>query len=285
MRPISNSLRGILWILASIPCFQLMNVMLRNMADDLHPIQVMFLRNLFGFLVLLPFLLKNTQVLVTKRLGANILRGVAHFCGMALWVYALTLIPLATANALLFSSPLFVTVGAILFMGEKAGVRRWLALFAGFLGVLIILQPEVDAIPIGIGIVLISAILIAISKLLTKRVVETDSALSAVFYLNVLMCLTALIPALIVWESPMYEHYLWFTVLGVVGGLAHFSLTRAVQNADLTTLQSFEFTALIWAAVLGYFLYAEVPAIRLFAGGAIIIAAASYIAHREAIRA
>ena len=239
---------------------------------------------LFGFLVLLPFLLRGTNVFATQRLGTNLLRGSAHFFGMALWVYALTLIPLATANALLFSSPLFVAIGAMLFMGERAGIRRWSALIAGFVGVLIIFQPGIESLSLGATAVLVSAILLAVSKLLTKRVVQTDSTLSTVFYLNVVMCATALVPTIMVWQAPSPGQYLWFAALGVVGGLAHWCLTRAVRLADLTALQPFEFTALIWAAGLGYVLYAEIPTTQLFVGGAIIIASASYIAHREAIK-
>ena len=246
----------------------------------------MFFRNLFGFLVLLPILLRHRGVLATRRIGTNIFRAMAHVCGMLLWVYALTIMPLATANALLFSSPLFVAIGAICFMGERAGVRRWSALIVGFIGVVVVCNPStLGENWFGPVVVLGAAILLAISKLLTKRVIQTDSTLSAVFYLNLFMCLGALLPTLWVWQPPSAEHYLWFIALGVVGGAAHFCMTRAVHCADLTVLQPFEFTALIWAAVLGLLLYAEIPAIELFAGGAIIIAAASYIAHREAIRA
>lgn len=262
-----------------------MNVMLRNMAADLHPIEVMFLRNLFGFVVLLPFLLRGAHVLRTKRIGTNIVRSAAHFTGMALWVYALTLVPLATANALLFSSPLFVAIGALAFLGERADIGRWCALLAGFAGVMIIYQPGSGSVSIGGGVVLLCAVLLAISKLLTKRVVQTDSTLSAIFYLNVFTCLCALGPAIAVWEWPTGEQYGWFAALGVVGGIAHFCMTRAVALADLTMLQPFEFTALLWAAVIGFVLYAEIPSASVFLGGISIIAAATYIAQRESSQA
>ncbi len=282
-----GNLRGILWLMGSIPCFQAMNVMLRHTATELPAPEVMFFRNFFGFLVLAPWLLRKPASLKTRRWGAHILRAGAHVCGMILWVYALTLIPLATATALAFSSPLFVVIAATLFMGERAGVHRWSAVIVGFVGVLIVYEPfdHLNALdrPGALGplMVLASALLLACSKLLTKVVAREDSTLAVVFYLNVFMAIGALAPAVVVWVPPQPTHYLWFLLLAAVGALAQICLTKAVVHAELSALQPFEFLALIWAAVLGFILFAEVPEIPVFVGGALIVLAASYIVHRE----
>jgi drug/metabolite transporter (DMT)-like permease len=281
---ISDNWKGILWILASLPCFQAMNVMLRHVAGDLPPIEVMFFRNLFGFAILLPGLIRTTDFVRTRVLGLNVIRGISHVSGMVLWVYALTLIPLATANALMFSSPLFVAVGAIVFMRERAGIHRWSAIVLGFLGVIVIFRPGEEAASIGALLVIAAAVFLGVSKLLTKVITRTDSTMAAVFYLNLVMAAAALIPSIMVWKTPTLVHLGWFLALGVVGTLAHFTMTRAVLHAELTALQPFEFVALIWAALFGFFLYAEVPTMHVFVGGAIIVGAATYIAHREARR-
>jgi len=276
--------------MGSIPCFQAMNVMLRHTASDLPAAEVMFFRNFFGFLVLAPWLLRHPTSLRTGRVGTHILRAGAHVSGMILWVYALTLIPLATATALAFSSPLFVVMAATLMMGERAGIHRWSAVILGFVGVLIVYEPfeHLDALdhPSTLGplVVLGSALLLACSKLLTKVVAQEDTTLAVVFYLNVFMALGALVPALLVWVAPEPIHYVWFVLLAIVGALAQICLTKAVAHADLSVLQPFEFLALIWAAVLGFVLFAEIPGVPVFVGGALIVLAASYIVHRESIR-
>ena len=279
-----RNLRGIAWLMLSLPCFQLMNVMLRHVAADLPPIEVMFFRNLFGFLILAPLLLKSPAALRTRQLGMNALRGLVHLGGMVCWVYALTLIPLATASALVFSTPLFVAIGAVLFFRERAGMHRWLAIAAGFAGVLLVMRPGIEALSLGSVVVLGAAILHGVSKVLVKVIVRTDSTMATVFHLNVQMSLFGLVPTLIFWQTPTLAHLGWFVVLAVVGAIAHYTLTRAIEHADLTALQPFEFVQLAWAALLGYAIFAEIPTNHVLLGGAVIVAATSYMVHHEARR-
>ena len=279
-----RNLRGIAWLMLSLPCFQVMNVMLRHVAADLPPVEVMFFRNLFGFIVLLPLLLGNRNALRTRQLGMHALRGLAHLAGMVCWVYGLTLLPLATASALVFSTPLFVAVGAVLFFRERAGGARWAAVGAGFAGVLFIMRPGIEALSVGSLVVLAAAVLHGVSKMMVKVVVRTDSTMAAVFHLNVQMSLFGLIPTLVFWRTPTLAHFGWFVALAVVGAAAHYTLTRAIEHADLTALQPFEFVQLAWAALLGYAVFAEVPANHVLVGGAVIIAATSFMVHHEARR-
>ena len=276
--------RGIAWLMLSLPCFQLMNVMLRHVAADLPPIEVMFFRNLFGFIILLPLLLKSREALRTRQLGMNVIRGAAHLGGMVCWVYALTLIPFTAASALLFSTPLFVAIGAVLFFGERPGTHRWIAIVAGFAGVLLVMRPGIEALSVGSLVVLGAAVLHGISKMLVKAIVRTDSTMSAVFHLNLQMSIFGLAPTLLFWRTPTLAHFGWFVALAVVGAVAHYTLTRAIEHADLTILQPFEFVQLGWAALLGYAIFAETPANHVLLGGAVIIAATSYMVHREARR-
>lgn len=279
-----GNLRGILWLMAAIPCFQLMNVMLRQVAVDLPPVEVMFFRNTFGFIVLLPWLLYagGMRALRTRRLGHNMLRATCHVGGMVLWVYALTLTPLATANALMFTSPLFVAIGAVLFMGERSHWPRWLAIAVGFAGTLVIIRPGFTAPPVGMLLVLGAALLLAGSKMLVKVITRTDTTFAAVFYLNLFMAMVAFVPALFVWHWPSWQHYGWFVALALVGAVAHLTLTRAITSADLSLLQPFEFVMLAWAALLGFVIFAEVPEVWVFIGGGVIVLAASMLARHEA---
>ena len=197
-----RNLRGITWLMLALPCFQSMNVMLRHVAADLPPVETMFFRNLFGFIILLPLLLRNPAALRTRQLGMNALRGLTHLGGMVGWVYALTLIPLATAAALVFSTPIFVAVGAMLFFGERPGVQRWTAIGLGLVGVLIIMQPGVEAISLGALVVLGASVFQGAAKMMVKVIVRTDSTMSAVFHLNLQMAIFGLVPTIIFWRTP-----------------------------------------------------------------------------------
>ena len=280
-----RNLRGIAWLMLSLPCFQSMNVMLRHVAADLPPVETMFFRNLFGFIILLPLLLRNPSALRTRQLGMNALRGFTHLGGMVAWVYALTLIPLATAAALVFSTPVFVAIGAVLFFGERPGFRRWTAIGLGIVGVLIVMRPGVEAISLGALVVLGATVLQGSAKMMVKVIVRTDSTLSAVFHLNVWMALFGLVPTLIFWRTPTLAHFGWFALMAAVGTVAHYSLTRAIEHADFTALQPFEFVQLGWAALLGFAFFAEVPANHVVLGGAVVVAATSWMVHHEARRA
>ena len=287
MHPYSTrhrNLRGIAWLMLSLPCFQSMNVMLRHVAADLPPVETMFFRNLFGFIILLPLLLRSPSVLRTRQLGMNALRGLTHLGGMVAWVYALTLIPLATAAALVFSTPVFVAIGAVLFFGERPGGQRWAAIGLGFVGVLIIMQPGVEAISLGALVVLGASVFQGAAKMMVKLIVRTDSTMSTVFHLNLQMALFGLVPTLIFWRTPTLEHLGWFAVMAVVGAVAHFSLTRAIEHADFTALQPFEFVQLGWAALLGFVFFTEIPGNHVLLGGAVVVAATSWMVHHEARR-
>ena len=280
-----RNLRGIAWLMLSLPCFQSMNVMLRNVAMDLPPVEAMFFRNLFGFIILLPLFLRNPAALRTRQLRVNVLRGATHLAGMVAWVYALTLIPLATAAALVFVTPVFVAIGAVLFFGERPGTQRWIAIGLGLVGVAVIMRPGVEAVSLGAIVVLGAAVLQGAAKMMVKVIVRTDSTLSAVFHLNVMMALFGLVPTIIFWRTPTLEHLGWFVVMAVFGAVAHYSLTKAIEHADFTALQPFEFVQLGWAALLGFAFYAEVPGNHVLLGGAVIIAATSWMVHHEARRA
>jgi drug/metabolite transporter (DMT)-like permease len=278
-----SNLRGILWTLLALPSFQLMNVMLRFVGEDLPPVQIMFLRTSFGFIVLLPWLIKGgRKALVTRQPGVNLIRACCHVGGMSMWVYALTQIPLATVGALAFTSPLFVAIGGVLFFGEPSRWSRWIAIAIGFAGTLIIIRPGAEgALSLGALAVLGAAVLLAISTMLTKKVTQTDNIWSVVFYLNLMMAAVSLVPAAVVWEPPSLNHYGWFVCLALMGAVAHFTRTSALAAAELTVLQPFEFIALIWAALLGYFLFNEVPGVWVFAGGGVIILAATLVVRSQ----
>lgn len=280
------SLRGILWVGLSGILFALLNVFTLIPAQHLNPYVMAFLRYLFGAMFLLPivFRLGLHRALHTNRLGLHISRGAIHTMGMFLWFIALPLTTLAEITALGFTGPIFVTIGAALFLAEKVRLRRWIAVLVGFVGAMIIIRPGFGELHLGVICILISTPIFSASNLISKALARTDSANTIVIWQNIVIVICALPVALWFWQTPQWSDIGWFLAAGLAGTLGHLCQQRGYQLADITLLQPIGFLSLIWNTMLGYFLFFQQPDVWTFVGAAVIFASAMYISHREAVR-
>lgn len=277
--------RGVALMIATTLIFTGMQVTVRRVAEDLHPFEVAFLRNVFGLAVLFPlFLRSGFSVLRTSKLKLHAARAVLQTGGMLLFFTALTLAPLSEVTALSFTSPLFATVLAILILREKAGIRRWAALLAGLAGTLIILRPGVAVVGLGPLLVVCSSLVWGGAMTFIKVLGRTDSSLTITAYMGLFMVPLSFIPALFVWEWPSLDILPFLLLIGVLGAAGHLALAQAFKEADTTAVMPFDFLRLIWASILGFIIFSEVPDIWTWAGGSVIFGSAIYIAFREARR-
>ncbi|MBN9535714.1 MAG: DMT family transporter [Reyranella sp.] len=280
------NLRGILWVGLSGILFALLNVFTLIPAQHLNPYVMAFLRYLFGAMFLLPivFRLGLYRSLHTQRLGLHVTRGAIHTAGMVLWFIALPLTTLAEITALGFTGPIFVTIGAALFLREDVRMRRWMAVFVGFIGAMIIIRPGFSALHLGVLCILISTPIFSASNLISKALASTDSANTIVIWQNIVIVICAFPIALWFWQTPDWGDIVWFLAAGLAGTLGHLCQQRGYQLADITLLQPIGFLSLIWNTMLGYFLFFQSPDVWTFVGAAVIFASAMYISHREAVR-
>lgn len=280
------SLRGILWVGLSGVLFALLNVFTLIPAHHLNSYVMAFLRYFFGSLFLLPivFRLGLYRSLHTTRLPLHLFRGALHTSGMMLWFVALPLTTLAEITALGFTGPIFVTIGAALFLAEDVRLRRWIAVLVGFAGAMIIIRPGFSAIHLGVLCILISTPIFSASNLISKALARTDSANTIVIWQNIVIVVCAAPFALAFWQAPAWTDVLWFLAAGLCGTLGHLCQQRGYQLADITLLQPIGFLSLIWNTLLGFFLFTQKPDIWTFVGATVIFASALYISHREAVR-
>ena len=199
-----------------------------------------------------------------------------------LWFFAMARIPIAQVTAIGFTTPVFTAIGAALYLGERLYTRRIAAIAVSFLGTVIILRPGVVAVEFGALAQLAAAPLFACSFLIAKKLTQTESSASIVAYMSVFVTLALLPPALLVWRTPTLTELGWLFVTAVFATAGHYTFTRAMQAMELTVLQPFSFLQLVWATLLGFYAFSEVPDVWTLTGGAIIIASVTYIAHREA---
>lgn len=279
-----DTLRGALWMLLACACFSSMNGIVRHLGEEGLPTLVMvFFRCLFGLIALLPWLLMpGLASLRASRPGLHVVRVAMAFVAMASWFYGLTLMPLAEATALSFTTPLFATVAAVVFLGEVMRVRRWTATLIGFAGAMIILRPGFEAITEATYYVLFAALLMALSQTIVKLLSRSEHPNATVFWLVFLMTPVSLVPALFVWQTPNFEQFAWLIALGIVATLGHQSLARSLGATDATAVYPIDFTRLIFAALIGYFAFSELPDAWTWIGAGVIMASSIYIAHREA---
>ncbi len=274
---------GIWWMLLTGLLFVAVTGVVRHLGTDMNPMQAAFIRYAFGIVLITPVLLRMFAAGVRpSRLGLHMLRGVAHGIAVMLWFFAMARIPIAQVTAIGFTTPIFTTMGAVLFLGEVLHARRIAAVVVSFLGTLIILRPGAVSIELGAFAQLAAAPLFACSFLIAKKLTETETSASIVAYMSVFVTLALLLPALLVWRTPTLTELGWLFVTAIFATAGHYTFTRAMQTVELTVLQPFSFLQLVWATLLGFYAFSEVPDVWTLTGGAVIIASVTYIAHREA---
>ena len=257
--------------------------MIRHVGTEISPFEVVFFRNLFGLLVFMPWFLRRGVALHRpRRINLYLARAVVGIFTMTSWFYAVTLIPLAEATALSFTTPLFATVAAVVMLHEIVRVRRWSATLVGFFGAMVILRPGAGMVEVPALLVLGSAASLSVSIVLIKLLSRTESAEAIVTYHTVMLLPVSLIPALFVWQWPTAEQLLWLLALGAFAQLGTFLVARALALADASAIMPYDFIRLPFTALVGFVAFAEVPDIWTWVGAAIIFSSSFYIARREA---
>lgn len=280
----SGTLRGMGWMLLTGLLFVGVTGIVRHLGSDMSAPQAAFIRYAFGILLLAPILLRLRMTdLASSRLGLHALRGLVHGIAVILWFYAMARIPIAEVTALGYTAPIFTTVGAALFLGEVLRLRRIVAVLIGFAGTLVILRPGIIEVELGALAQLTAAPLFAASFLLAKKLTETEESGSIVALMSIFVTLTLLPPALLAWRTPTWEETFWLFMTAVLATLGHYTLVRAFRAAELTVTQPISFLQLVWATLLGLTMFDEQPDLWTWVGAGIIVASATYIAHREAM--
>tara|TARA_B100000902_G_scaffold351004_1_gene360715 strand:- start:183 stop:890 length:708 start_codon:yes stop_codon:yes gene_type:complete len=210
------------------------------------------------------------------------LRALINVGGMFAGFTALTLIPLAQVTALSFTGPLFVTIGAVLFLGEVIRARRIAGIIVGFFGTIIILQPGFTEISFGAMMALASTLSIAMASLIVKKLTATETPEAIVTWMVVMQSPLALIPAIGVWQWPTLEAWIYLWAMALTATIAHLCFTRAFRLVDITALQPLEFIKLPFAVFLAWIVFAEWPGLWTWVGGTVIFASTVYITQREA---
>ena len=279
----SRVARGFLLAVVSGIFFTFLNVSVKQLAHEMPPLFVSWGRWVSGMILIGAYLLWRVGPagLATRDLKLHAIRGIFHTPGYGLWYEASVWLPLATLSALGFTSPIFVTLGAVIFLRETVHWRRWLGVAVGFAGMLVIVRPGLVELNPGIVMMLLAVPLIAGSNLVAKVVAGRDKPAVVVFWQSVVgtICFTPF--GIWFWQTPTTEQFLLFVAAGFFGTMGYFFITWAYRLLDISALQSITFLAIVWAALMDMAVWGKTADLWTFVGAAIIVAATSYIAHRE----
>jgi drug/metabolite transporter (DMT)-like permease len=281
----SRVVRGFLLALLAGLIFTGLNASVKELAAELPPLFVSWGRWIAGIALIGPFMIwrGGFASLATRDLKLHCFRGIFHTAGYGLWYEAVIWLPLATMAALGFSGPIFVTLGAVLFLGEKVHSRRWAAVAVGFIGMLVIVRPGMVALNPGILMMIFAVPLMAGSNLVAKAVSSRDKPALVVFWQTLIatICFTPF--GIWYWQTPTLLQLTLFLAAGVCGTVGYLLITWAFRLIDISALQPITFLGIVWAALMDIIVWGKTSDVWTFVGAAIIVAATTYIAHREAV--
>ncbi len=294
--------RGAALMVLSHALFTAMSAVVKLLGETIPIVEIMFFRSALALPVVALILARGGGLrrgLRTRRFPGHVARACTGTAAQAAGFFALTALPLAEQTALGYTTPLFVTVLAILFLGERVGIHRWSAVLAGFLGVLVIAVGQGVGQVVGqagggsalgalatLGVVAAVAqgLFSAATTLLVRTLSATESSATITMYQSLLMTAFTLVLLPFVWVTPTWPELGLLVLVGLVGGVAQWMLTEAWASAQVSSVAPYSYSALVWSIGIGWLVWGDVPGIAMLAGSALIVAAGLHILHREMVR-
>jgi len=249
-----------------------------------HPIgQVVGLRQASTLLVLIPYMIffSRWSLLRVVDLRGQLMRGTLFIIGSMLIVWSLGELPLATAITMLYISPIFMVILSVPLLGERISRHRWVAVIGGFAGVLIIMRPGGAGFQWALMLPLLAAMVNALRDVLTRKLARTETSISILFWSNIILMTGGFMTLPMGWAPVSTPDAFWFVAAGIFNGTAHFCIIDALRTGEASALAPIRYTALLWAALLGFLVWGEVPELWLLAGAAVIVGSSLYMIRAE----
>jgi drug/metabolite transporter (DMT)-like permease len=277
------AVRAALLMVTGCLLFSIMGALVKLLGQRLDSFQIAFFRCFFGFLAILPFVLrkKGHHAFRTTHFYGHFLRGAVGVAAMVAGFYAVTRLALTDSTAISFTAPLFMILTAIFMLGEKVRWRRGLATVAGFIGVLVMVRPDSGTLDVAAMVGLFAAFLVALSTTLIKRLSATEEALTILIYFGLFSSILTAIPAYVVWRPLTRDEFALLGLVGALGAVGQFCQVRAYAAGELMAIAPIDYSRLIFAGIMGFLLFAELPDKYTLVGAAIIVGSTLYIAYRE----
>ena len=277
--------KAILCMLMGAAVLTANDALLKWMTGGYHVGQIMFCRGLFVSIPL-AFLIWRSgglKSLHTENPKGHLIRALLVISGTFLFVSGLKYLPLTAAIAIAFAGPLFITALAPPLLGEHVGWRRWMAVLAGFIGIIIIMRPGGSVFQWAALFPLAASLTGAFRDVLTRGMSATETSVGLLFYTSLGVVLAGITVSPFVWQPVPLADWGWFAVNGFLIGTAHFLMIETFRYGEAALVAPFKYSGVIWAAIFGYFIWGDIPELRTVIGSTVVVIAGIYILHRERI--
>lgn len=263
---------GLLWMVFSTVLFVAVDGVIKQAGKTVHPFEVAFFRNVFGFLFLMPALVGSRFGFIrTKRLRLHFLRGVLGVGATLTFFYGLTIVPLVEAISISFLVPVLTVIFLVVFQAERPSPLRWFCVAGGFMGAMVIIGPGLIQVSAGTLIILVSAVLNAAIFIVVKDLSRTESSVTISAWMCIFVGALSFPFALAFWTWPTPAEFVLLVAIGVLATSAQYAVAESFRHADASAMMPAEFLKLIWAALIGYLVFHEMPDVWVFVGAMIII--------------
>ena len=278
----SNNKLAIFLIVLSVFFGTLMLTFLKLAQENINVYTAGFFRFLLGLIIISPYIFKTKfEVFKTKHIKKHFVRSALNLPAMLLYFSTLVMLPIEKVTAISFIVPFIVTVLAVFFLGEKIYIYRTLALILGFCGMLIILRPGLIDISVGIYMALFSSFLWSVVIIITKKISKDDSSITILSYQSVFMSIFSFFIVLFFWETPSLITFIYLFFAALSGTILHLALNHAYKLVDVSMTQPYSFLSLVFASIIGYFVFSEIPDLFTWLGAAVIFIGVLIISYRE----
>ena len=270
-------IQAVFWMTGTLLSFTVMAIAVRELSGEIHSFEIMLFRSIGALIILLPIVLRvGKPIWRTAHIKLQFSRNLVHFGAQLGWITGIGLLPLAEVFAIEFTAPIWATILAVLFLGERLNRGRIVALVFGFTGILVILRPGMAVIDTGAFAVLGAAVGFAIVLTVTKFLTRTDSPLTILLYMTIIQFPLGVILSAFVWTTPDLLQLFWLLTVGAVGLSAHYCTANALSLADQTIVVPMDFMRLPLIVLVGYALYSESTELLVLAGAGLIFAGNYY---------
>lgn len=300
--PLNEQTKGIAFVCAGVFIFTLQDVAIKWMSGTYPVHQIVFFRSLVAIVLVTAIVHFDGGLsrLRTKRSGLHLVRSVLMFVSYTSYYLSIAVLPLADAISLAFSAPLFITALSVPFLGERVGLRRWVAVLVGFLGVVVMVRPGFGVFEPAALLALLCALAYAVGQMIARRLGVTDSGSVMAFYATVLYLVASGVIGLAIgngaldegghpsiaflvraWSWPVPFDLALMASIGVVAAFGFYFLSQAYRVAEPTAVAPFEYSGLPWVVLWGYLIFGNIPSLHTVVGIVLVVGAGFYVLHRE----
>lgn len=278
--------RGSLIILVASLVGVLMSSLIKDVGRTIPVVEILFIRQIIVLVIISPVIFRNFDtVFKTKNYGMHSLRVALSIVAMYTGFSAVVNMPLAEVTAISFARILFTTILAIIFLKEVIGFRRWTSILIGFVGVLVIIRPDPDNINIYALMAIISALFVSGGKIVLRKLSQLDKTSTILSFHSLSITLVLVIPAYFQWVMPNLQEMIFIVMIGSLMSVMQWLFIQALRVGEAAAIAPVEYVRLIYAGIIGFIFFAEIPTVWTLSGAGIIVASTLYTMHRNTVKA